>query len=126
MAKILIVDDDLGYLNALAEGLTALGHAVSTARSGLEAKEWLETGVPDIAILDMIMEGGGAISLVHDFRTKGLSFPIIVVTGRAQIADSPVFRHGIRDAGAKIQKTATLAEINQLIGRMLKPQSERE
>lgn len=120
MAKVLIVDDDIGYLNALTEGLTALNHEVTTATSRPEALALLDNIEIDVAMLDMIMEGGGAISLVHEIRARSYGFPIIVATGRPQIADSPVFRHGLREATAKIQKTATLAEIDQLIRSLLK------
>lgn len=120
MVTVLIVDDDVGYVNALTEGLTALGHNVTSASSMPEALALLDNMTVDIAVLDMIMEGGGAISLVHELRGRGYEFPIIVATGRPQIADSPVFRQGLRGADAKIEKTATLAEIDKLVRSLLK------
>ncbi len=120
MAHVIIVDDDLAYLDALAEGLTVLGYEVTTAASAAEALTLLEQLQVDIAIVDMIMEGGGAISLVHDLRARGHIFPIIVATGRPQIADSPVFRKGLREAAARIQKTTSLSEIDTLIRNCLK------
>lgn len=120
MPNVLIVDDDIGYLNALTEGLIALGNGVIAATNSAEALKLIETSRIDVALLDMIMEGGGAISMLHELRRKGYEFPIVVITGRPQIADSPVFQHGLRDASAKIEKSATLSEINELIKSLLK------
>lgn len=120
MVKVLIVDDDIAYLNAITEGLTAMGHEVVTANSRPEALAILQNVDIDVALLDMIMEGGGAISLTHDIRARNYTVPIIIITGRPQIADSPVFQRGLRETSAKIVKTASLAEIDALIRKTVR------
>lgn len=119
MVQVLVVDDDLQYLDAISGGLTALGHEVTTAASGIEALTLLQTQEIDIAIFDMIMAGGGAVTLLHEVRNLGLDFPIIVITGRSEIASSPLFQKGMRNATARIEKSATLPEIGELIRSLL-------
>ncbi len=120
MAHILVVDDDLIYLDELSEGLRSLGHEVAGAASSNEALNTLKSESFDITICDTIMAGGGALSLLHEVRALGLEMPFVVITGRPEIATSPLFKSGMREADAKIQKSATLYEINKLIRDLLK------
>ncbi len=120
MAHILVVDDDLIYLDELSGGLRSLGHDVASAASSNEALNALKNGTFDITICDTIMAGGGALSLLHEVRALGLKLPFVVITGRPEIATSPLFQSGMREADAKIQKSASLYQINQLIRDLLK------
>lgn len=120
MAQVLVVDDDLQYLDAISAGLTKLGHDVTTAASGIEAMTIVRNQEFDIGIFDMIMAGGGAVTLLHEVRQNGFEFPVIVITGRSEIASSPLFQKGMRQAIARIEKSATLPEIGELISSLLR------
>lgn len=120
MAKILLVDDDLVYLDELSDGLSSLKHDVSCAASTEEAQVLLENAEFDVVICDTIMEGGGALSLLHHLAATQPDLPFIVITGRPEIASSPLFRSGMKEASAKIEKSATLFEIDQLIRSTLR------
>ncbi|MEJ6394168.1 response regulator [Gymnodinialimonas sp. 2305UL16-5] len=115
MARILLVDDDLVYLDELAMGLQGLDHEVTTASSGGEGLALLQSLEFDIAICDVVMSGGGALSFLHEIRSADSEFPVIIITGRSAIATSPVFTEGMHQADAKIQKSASLAEIDRLV-----------
>ncbi|MEP4195133.1 MAG: response regulator [Aliishimia sp.] len=119
MAQILLIDDDIIYLDALANGLAEIGHDVVTALSGPDAISVFLQGNFDIAICDVIMSGGGALSFLHEVRAHKTNFPVIVITGRSEIASSPLFLEGMRDASAKIEKTASLTEIDELVQSLL-------
>ena len=119
MAHILVVDDDLIYLDELANGLRAYGHKVETASSGHEGLLLMGHSPFDLAICDMIMTGGGALSFLHEVRAKDADFPIVVITGRRELATSPLFKQGMREASAKIQKDASVLEIDNLVRSLL-------
>ena len=55
--KILVVDDDLHYLQAMKIRLTENGYAVVTAKDGLEGLELTGREKPDLIITDVIMPG---------------------------------------------------------------------
>jgi len=55
MSKILTVDNDRFILEFMKDILSAEGHEVMTAEDGLSAVDILETYVPDIIFVDLIM-----------------------------------------------------------------------
>jgi two-component system response regulator AtoC len=58
MPTILIVDDEVAYLNYLKRILLADAHVVHTAQSGMEAVDIVRNGLhPDIVLLDIMMPG---------------------------------------------------------------------
>ena len=118
MAHILIADDDPGYLAAFCEGMTALGHSAHGFPNGEMALDALETGDFDIVFLDVLMKGGGAVVLLHELRKRNAEIPVVVITGKSEIANSPLFESGMRLAQAKIRKTASLKELDQLVNKL--------
>ncbi len=118
MAKILIADDDRDYLTAFSEGMESLGHIVNCSPNGEDVSRFLEEYTFDIIFLDVVMPGGGAISLVHSVRQHDSSVPVVVITGRPELISSPLFREGMRQAQAKVHKTATLQELDALVRRL--------
>lgn len=55
MARILIVEDDLPSSDILGRLLRFAGHEIAAAANGQEAIKALETGVPDVVLLDLMM-----------------------------------------------------------------------
>src|SRR5690348_589053 len=55
MKEILVVDDDDGTLEAIAELLRDAGYRTSTATTGDEALRRLRRGRPDLLLMDLIM-----------------------------------------------------------------------
>lgn len=115
MAAILIADDDPEYLKAFCMGLEALGHSAKGVSHSAEVLLELEAALYDVVFLDVLMPGGGAITLVHDVRSDHPDLPIVVLTGNASIFESPIMTGGLRQASARLSKTASLAEIGSLI-----------
>ena len=81
-ARILVVDDEPELLKALCVRLTAEGFACETAANGREALKQLETDVPDLIILDLLMPEVSGYEvcrrLQDDPRTAQI--PVIVLT----------------------------------------------
>lgn len=123
MAQVLIADDNAQYRAAFTEAMQTLDHKVVAIASGREVLPALGQGGIDIVFLDVLMPGGGAISLVHEIRSAYPNLPIIVVTGNPAVMDSPILSEGLTSAQARIPKTTSLAEFDRLIRTSLEPRA---
>jgi DNA-binding NtrC family response regulator len=115
MADILITDDDSGYREAFRNGLEQLGHRVQEAPTAEVARGLLKTQRFDVVFLDVLMPGGGAVTMVHEISQDYPDLPMVVITGRVELFDTPLFREGLRKAASVLRKTASLSEINDTI-----------
>ncbi len=122
MARILLADDDTSYLEAFCDGMEACGHQATGVTTGEQALACLEGTDFDIVFLDVLMPGGGAITLTHRIRDLDETLPVVVITGRPELASSPILQEGLRHACAKTRKTATLDELDALVRRHARPQ----
>jgi DNA-binding response OmpR family regulator len=84
--RILLVDDDPSLLVVLAEQLRDDGFEVSTARDGAEALRRLESGWPDLILLDLMMPRVDGLALAHQIKAAA-DLPIIVLSA-VDTADS--------------------------------------
>lgn len=121
MARLLIADDDPDYLRAFRFGMEAMGHDVQTVDRGNKVENALtSTQNPfDAVFLDVMMPEGGAVTVLHSIRKKWPSLPVIVITGRTELFDSPLFRRGMRSANAHVRKTASLEELDGIVRRQV-------
>ena len=84
--RILIIDDDLRSVAALAELLESRGYSVFSAKDGREALETLKQGpLPKVIIVDlgMPMIDGFEFRRRQRANPSIASIPVIVVTGSA-------------------------------------------
>ena len=119
MARILIADDDRDYLAAFSQGMAALGHETTGVDHSDDVLPALDGAPYDIVFLDMLMPGGGAITLVHRISSAHPALPVVVLTGNAAVFSSPIMQGGMRHVHARISKTSSLAEIGQVIHRLI-------
>lgn len=80
--KILVVDDEPPIRKLLRVGLTAEGYTVLEAASARAARDQVETGGPDLVILDLGLPDVPGLQLLADWRNAGLELPIIVLSSR--------------------------------------------
>ena len=81
--KILVVDDNKGFLNVMGELLRDYGYEVFLAEDGKQAREFLEDQAVDLIISDIFMptlDGSRFHSYVREF-TDGATIPFIFVSG---------------------------------------------
>ncbi|MBL6990244.1 MAG: response regulator [Bacteriovoracaceae bacterium] len=81
--NILIVDDDITYLQALKRELATLGYSVNTCDSGVTCFEYLKTKVPDLILLDLKMPEINGIEVCLQIRKieRLAIIPIVMLTG---------------------------------------------
>jgi len=85
---ILIVDDDPGIRETLADFLDGEGYGVLQARSVGEARTHLDPA-PDLILLDLNMPGGDGLTFAVELRARG-STPIIIISGKGGTIDRVV------------------------------------
>jgi len=79
--KILVVEDDIDQLDHLALLLKADGYEVITAQGQVEGEEAILTAIPDLAILDLMMENmDSGFVLCHQIKHLYPDTPVILLT----------------------------------------------
>jgi DNA-binding response OmpR family regulator len=86
MSKILIVDDDPDVVEAIEIILTQAGYEVASAGSREEGMAVIAAGVPDLLVLDVMMEQpDDGIRMAQDLRRKGFTPPILMLTSIGKV-----------------------------------------
>jgi DNA-binding response OmpR family regulator len=83
---ILVVDDDAGLRELLADYLTGQGYAVGTVADGEEMEAYLAERPADLVILDLMLPGEDGLSLARRLRVRG-NLPIIMLSARGEEID---------------------------------------
>ncbi len=82
MANIMLVDDDQDLIEINKTMLAQRGHTVTVAYSAAEAREAVRTSVPDLAVLDVMMEDMTVgFDLARRLHEQFPALPMIMLTG---------------------------------------------
>ncbi len=84
MGRILVVDDEVGIANMLQIALSQEGHDVDVAYSAREALEKATDNPPDVAVIDIRMEGMSGLDLLSALRNIG-DVTVIMMTAYASV-----------------------------------------
>lgn len=85
--RILIVEDERKIADALKKGLEAAGYQVTAVLSGEEGFFCLTTEAYDCMLLDLMLPGRDGIEILQTIRKKGITTPILLLTGRDTVED---------------------------------------
>jgi DNA-binding NtrC family response regulator len=83
--KVLLVDDEVEFTEALAERMEARGLNVDTVDSGEAAVDAVKSSDFNAIILDLAMPGMDGIETLKRLREQNPDLQIIVLTGRATV-----------------------------------------
>lgn len=83
--KVLLVDDEQDFLEALAERMRVRGMEVSTATSATEALKMTEDESYDAIVLDLMMPEMDGLEALEVFKKKKPELQIILLTGHATV-----------------------------------------
>jgi len=134
MVSILIVDDEEGIREYLADALAAEGNTIVTAADGMEALGHLGKQSFDVMITDLRMPGAlDGIDLLRKARAESPEMEVIVLTAHASV-DSAVEAMKLGAFDYLQKPIGSPAELRLLVGRAmerrrllaLKDQSRRE
>ena len=84
--QVLVVDDDAGIRDLLADYLAKQGMKVATARDGREMDERLAGFDPDLIVMDLMMPGEDGLSLTRRVKA-GRDVPVIMLSARGEDID---------------------------------------
>ncbi len=121
--KLLIIDDDPNYVKAVSSSLVSMNHEVQSYLAPKEAWKFLQKSPDefDAVLLDLIMPGMSGLALLRKIREAGISLPIVLVSGYADLESSAEAVHwGISGLLIKPfvpgQMMRTLAKVEKDLG----------
>ena len=85
--KILIVEDEVLLANSLKTLLEKKGFTVEVAYDGETGKDYAETGVYDLLILDVMMPKLNGYDLARQVRAERCATPILMLTSKGELED---------------------------------------
>lgn len=86
-ALIAFVDDEASLRTTVAMGLQRDGFRVETFADGLEAMARFERGLPDLAILDVVMPRLDGLELCRRLRARSEHLPILMLSSKDEELD---------------------------------------
>lgn len=85
LKKILLVDDELDFLDIMGRRIESWGYEVIPASNGDEAMDALMGKNPDVIILDYVMPDINGVQLLTKIRAIDLRVPVIMFTAKPQV-----------------------------------------
>jgi len=87
--RLLVVDDDSGLRETLADFFEIEGYAVAQAANVRDARAQLAEIDPDLMLLDINMPGGDGLTFAAELRARS-TIPIIILSGKGAMVDRVV------------------------------------
>lgn len=79
--RVLLVDDEVGFVDVLQKRMRKRELDVTTATSGTEGIQTLRNADFDVAVLDLKLEDMDGIEVLEIFKKMVPSMPVIMLTG---------------------------------------------
>ncbi len=119
--RILVVDDEEGLREALAEKLRHSGHEVETAESAEAALSRISRFGPDMVVTDLMMPGLSGLQLLERVHRSIPTLDVVVMTGHEDMSTAvDAMKAGAFDY---LVKPVRLAQVDDLVTRCLKEQA---
>jgi two-component system response regulator PhoP len=85
--KLLVVEDEALLRHHVQSRLTESGHVVEAVANAIDALHQAEQFNHDLAIVDLGLPGMGGLDLIRQLRSRGKTFPILILTARGNWQD---------------------------------------
>ncbi|MGD9826696.1 response regulator [Desulfobacter sp.] len=109
--KVLIIDDEQEFTQALAERMTNRGMTVSTSSSAMEGLQNVEEHSFDVVVLDLQMPEMDGIETLKILKKKNPELQVILLTGHATVEKGiEAMKLGAMDLLEKPADMTTLTE----------------
>lgn len=117
--RILVVDDEPNMCAALLRILESNGYEVTTAPDGKTALELIETEMPDVILLDIMMPGISGRDVCQRVREISTAARVVYFTAKVEPSGPMELGQLKREADAFIAKPATSKQILAKVGSVL-------
>jgi len=113
--RVLVVDDDEGHAEALADGLEIDGYECEIVGSGNDAVAALGRARFDAVLTDLVMGDRSGLEVLREAKTLAPDTPVLLVTGHATVETAvDAMREGAEDY---LSKPVKLGELRAKLGR---------
>lgn len=85
--QILIVEDDVRLVRALAHILEENGYGTDVVHNGADGLAYAESDIYDVVILDVMLPKMDGFTVVAELRRKNVSTPVLLLTARDAVPD---------------------------------------
>ena len=86
MERILIIDDDVGLCEVLAERLEGEGFSLEAAHDGVRGLERARSGEHALVVLDLMLPGLPGLEVLRSLRAHS-GIPVLILTARGEDVD---------------------------------------
>lgn len=118
--RLLLIDDEVGYVNVLSNRLSKRNFQVGKATNGSEAFQILRRSDFDVAVLDLKMEDMDGIEILKILKKMAPELVVIMLTGHGS---AEAAREGIKE-GAYDYLTKP-CELDELIRKIQEAYGQR-
>ncbi len=118
--KVLLVDDEVDFLDTLSERMRTRGMEVATSSTGVDALQKVDKEAYDVIILDLMMPGVDGLEALKILKAKRPELQVILLTGHATV-----------EKGIEAMKLGAMdflekpADINMLTEKIKKAQAKK-
>jgi len=84
--RILLVEDDSAIGDGLRVGLSKMGFTLDWFTDGIQGKAALYSAPYDAVILDLTLPGMDGLAVLREWREKGQTCPVLILTARDALA----------------------------------------
>jgi DNA-binding NtrC family response regulator len=84
--RVLLIDDEVIFVESLTKVLKKRGMEVLAAHNGLAGLELLKTTEVDVIVLDLRMPGLDGLATLEEIRVRDSLTPVILLTGHIDIS----------------------------------------
>lgn len=111
MAKILLVDDDVDFVEAVTLVLERNGYDVVAKHDRDDGMNAIQTEKPDMVVLDVMMEQpDDGFTMAHDLRKKGFTQPILMLSSVGKVT------------GMKFDKDSDMVPVDAFEEKPIRPE----
>ena len=113
-ASILIIEDDPRQLKLYAKALR--DYRLTTAHSATEALQHLQQSMPDLIILDHVLEGSErGLDFLPRLKSAASHVPVIVISGSLNVKQQLAALSGPRAAHYALEKPVDIDELERTV-----------
>lgn len=85
--RLLLAEDEKALSGALCTILRHNNYSVDAVYNGVDAMDYLETGLYDGAVLDIMMPKADGLTVLRTIRAKGNNIPVLLLTAKSETDD---------------------------------------